>query len=282
LESIGNAIGNVLGPNGLRIFTNQQLGFTSLLFFIFYFAALLYMIDRGRKGLKIPKIRRIAGLDAIDEAVGRATEMGRPVSFSPGISGFVAGTLAAFGIIGHVAKLVAKFDSRLIVCNRMANVYPVTQSIVRQAYLEAGKPDAYRDEDVRFLTEDQFGYAAGVVGIIHREGVAAQMLIGNFYAESLIFAEAGNIAGAIQVSGTDAPAQIPFFIAACDYCMIGEEIYAASAYLTQDRVRIGTLVVQDWSKQIVVALIILGTLTASYAALVGAPSHFVRDILRLW
>ena len=282
MESLGAAIGNILGPNGLHFATSLQLGFTSLLFYVFFVAALLYMMDRGRKGLKIPKIRRIAGLDAIDEAVGRATEMGRPVSFSPGISGFVAGTLAAFGVIGHVAKLVAKFDSRLIVANRNPNVYPVTQSIVRQAYLEAGKPDAYRDEDVRFLTDDQFGYAAGVCGILQREGVAAQMLIGNFYAESLIFAEAGNIAGAIQVSGTDAPAQIPFFVAACDYCMIGEEIYAASAYLTQDRVKIGTLVVQDWSKQIVVVLILLGVLTNTYATFVGAPSHFIRDILRLW
>ena len=35
-----------------------------------------------RKGLYI---RRIAGLDAIDEAIGRATEMGKPIFYVPGI-----------------------------------------------------------------------------------------------------------------------------------------------------------------------------------------------------
>jgi len=281
MESLANALKPILEAIRLTT-TNARLGLTSMLFFIFYASSLLWLIDRGRKGLKIPKIRRIAGLDAIDEAVGRATEMGRPVLFSPGISGFVADTFAAFGVMGHVAKLVAKFDSRLIVCNRDPNVYPVTQSIVRQAYLEAGKPDAYRDEDVRYLTNDQFGYAAGVVGVMNREGVASMMLIGQFYAESLIFAEAGNLAGAIQVSGTGAVTQIPFFLVACDYCLIGEEIYACSAYLTQDKIRVGTLVAQDWAKQLVVVLILAGTVTATFAAFSGSSSHFILDLLRLY
>lgn len=271
------------GLLGSWLYTSQGLGLVSLIFLIFYLVALLWLIDRGRKGYKIPKIRRIAGLDAIDEAIGRATEMGRPVLYSPGIGGFVTDTFASFGVLGHVAKMVAKFDARLIVCNRDVNVFPVTQSIVRQAYLEAGKPDAFRDEDVRYLTSDQFGYAAGVVGIMNREGVAAMVLLGTFYAESLIFAEAGNIAGAIQVAGTGSTAQIPFFVVACDYCLIGEEIYAASAYLTQDKVKMGTLVAQDWGKQIAVVLILAGTITATIHTLTGAEgNHLILDLLKLY
>ena len=264
------------------LYTSQGLGLTSLLVLACYLSALLWLIDRSRKGFKIPKLRRIAGLDAIDEAVGRATEMGRPVLFSPGIGGFSPDTFAAFGVMSHVAKLVAKFDARLIVCNRDVNVYPVTQSIVRQAYLESGKPDAFRDEDVRFLTNDQFGYAAGVVGIMNREGVAAMVLFGQFYAESLIFAEAGNIAGAIQVAGTGAATQIPFFVVACDYCLIGEEIYAASAYLSQDKVKVATLVAQDWGKQVASVLIIVGTITATFASLTGSTTNIIVELLKLY
>ena len=265
------------------LFTSQDFGLMSTIFLICYLGALLWLIDRGRKGFSVPKIRRIAGLDAIDEAVGRATEMGRPVLYSPGISGFVPDTFASFGVLGHVAKLIAKFDARLIVCNRDVNVFPVTQSITRQAFLEAGKPDAYREEDVRYLTSDQFGYAAGVVGIMNREGVAAMVLMGQFYAESLIFAEAGNIAGAIQVAGTGAVAQIPFFVVACDYCLIGEEIYAASAYLTQDKVKMATLVAQDWGKQFAVVMIVLGTISLTVHTLTGGTgNHFILDLLKLY
>ena len=46
---------------------------------------ILVSINRSSSGSWTPKIRRLAGLDAIEEAVGRATEMGAPVHFSPGI-----------------------------------------------------------------------------------------------------------------------------------------------------------------------------------------------------
>ena len=41
-------------------------------------------------------------------------------------------------------------------------------------------------------------------------------------------ARLGNAAGAIQIAGTDAVTQLPFFITTCDYTLIGEELYAAS------------------------------------------------------
>ncbi|NCA80814.1 MAG: hypothetical protein EOM76_11665, partial [Sphingobacteriia bacterium] len=153
------------------LYTSGNFGLTSTLFLIIYVAALLIMVKNARTGGTMPKVRRIAGLDAVDEVVGRATEMGRPVLYSPGIGDLsAADTLASFNVLGHVAKLIAKYDARLIVCNRMPNVQPVTESVVRAAYFEVGKPDAYREDDVRFLTNDQFGYAAGVVGIMNREG----------------------------------------------------------------------------------------------------------------
>ena len=265
------------------LYTSGNFGLTSTLFLIIYVAALLAMVNRARTSGTLPKVRRIAGLDAVDEVVGRATEMGRPVLYSPGIGDLsAADTLASFNVLGHVAKLIAKYDARLIVCNRMANVQPVTESVVRAAYYEVGKPDAYREDDVRFLTNDQFGYAAGVVGIMNREGVSALVMFGLFYAESLVFAEAGNQAGAIQVAATSSTSQTPFFIVACDYCLIGEEIYVAGAYLGQDRVRLATIVVQDWGKQFTLAVILLGTIVATFVSVTGGKGNFIIDLLKLY
>ncbi len=258
------------------IFTSNNLGLSSLVILVLYCCALVYLINRSNKGLKIPKIRRIAGLSAIDEAVGRSTEMGRPVLYSPGIGGFVTETFASFGVLGYVAKLAAQYNTRLIVANRNPNVHPVTEEIVKQSYAEIGKPDAYRPDDVRFITSDQFGYAAGVVGIMNREGVAANIMVGEFLAESLIFAEAGYQAGAIQVAGTANTAQIPFFISACDYCLIGEEIYAAGGYLSKDSIRLATLVAQDWGKQVFAVMIIVGAILATFNI------TWLTDLLKLY
>ena len=224
-----------------------------------------YMIARARAGQKIPEIRKLPGLDAFDEAIGRATEMGRPVHYSPGISG--AGstqTIASFAILGHVAKLCAKYDTRLIQTNADITTYGVAEEVVRQAYLEAGRPDAFNAEDVRFLSDWQFGYASGVLGIFQREKPAANICIGAFWAEALLFMEAGVNQGMIQVAGTNNNAQLPFFVAAADYALIAEEIYAASAYLSKEPVMIGTVVAEDWARIILFALIIVGTVLSFF------------------
>lgn len=229
-----------------------------------YVVALILMIVRARQGIKIPAIYKVAGLDAMDEAIGRCTEMGRPVHFSPGIGDVQnAQTLAAMSILGYVARQCAKYDTDIIATNRNVVVYSIAEEIVKQAYSEVGKPDNFKVENVRFISDDQFAYATGVTGIMYREKPAANLLVGAFWAESLIFAEVGANAGAIQISGTANTHQIPFFVAACDYCLIGEELYAAGAYLTKEPVLLGSLVAQDWGKMVGVVLIVIGTVMAS-------------------
>jgi hypothetical protein len=82
--------------------------------------------------------------------------------------------------------------------------------------------------------------------------------MGQFYAESLILAETANSVGAIQIAGTAMPSQLPFFVAACDYTLIGEELFAASAYLSKDPKLLGSLKGQDVGKFIFLLVILVG------------------------
>ncbi len=227
---------------------------------VLYFGFLIFFVQSAKTGKRL-FIRRIAGLDALDEAVGRATEMGRPILYVPGLGtmGDVA-TIASVNILKPVAKKAAEYETPIIVPNRDPIVMTVAQQVVKEAYLEAGRPDAYREDNVFYLTDSQFAYAAGVDGIMMRERPATNLFMGMFYAESLILAETGNMTGAIQIAGTDAVAQLPFFIAACDYTIIGEELYAASAYLSQDPKLVGSLKAQDLGKAILMFLLLLGSI----------------------
>jgi hypothetical protein len=96
-----------------------------------------------------------------------------------------------------------------------------------------------------------------------REEPAACIYMGGFYAESLILAETGNHIGAIQVAGTAMPSQLPFFVASCDYTLIGEEFFAASAYLSGDPLQIGSLKGQDYGKFLSVLVLLLGIFLAT-------------------
>ncbi|MFH1144707.1 MAG: DUF6754 domain-containing protein, partial [Candidatus Eisenbacteria bacterium] len=222
-------------------------------------ATIIYFISRARRGADL-YIRRIAGLEAVDEAVGRATEMGRPILYSPGLDPMEeVATVASINILSQVARRAGTYETRLIMPNRDAIVMTVAQEVVREAYTEVGRPDLYNPDDIYYTTQSQFGYAAAVVGIMMRERPATNFFIGHFYAESLVLAETGNATGAIQIAGTDSDSQLPFFISACDYTLIGEELYAGSVYLSREPLLLGALKGQDVAKILILAMLLLAT-----------------------
>jgi hypothetical protein len=130
---------------------------------------------------------------------------------------------------------------------------------------------------MRYLSDDQFAFTAGVNGIMLRERPASCIYQGCFYSESLILAETGYVSGAIQVAGTANVAQLPFFVAACDFTLIGEEFFAASAYLSRDPSVVASIEASDWLKMIYLIVILVGVALATAAA--GLPHS--QTILQL-
>ena len=218
---------------------------------------LYYFIDQARKGEEI-YLRPIAGLKAIEEAVGRATEMGKSVLFVPGISDLdQVETVSGLILLGNVAEITAQYETDLNVPVARSIVMEAARETCKESYLKVGRPDLYSDSMVHYISDDQFAYTAGVNGIMLREKPAACFYQGKFYAESLILAETGNSIGAIQVAGTGSAAQIPFFVTACDYTLIGEEFFTASAYLSKKPDLIGCIKGQDIFKLFVMVTMVL-------------------------
>jgi hypothetical protein len=238
-------------------------GWFGLLFTLAFVIFIVFNVKRAEKAQLF--IRRVAGLNAIEEAVGRATEMGRPVLMVPGLSDPVnAYAVQAINICSHVTKIAAKFSNPIILCAYSASMYTLAQEVIRDTYQSEGYPERYDVDSVRFISDRQFAFAAGVSGLILREQTAAAFFLGEFYAESLIFAETANSIGAIQVASSTEATQTPFFIAACDYVLIGDEFYAASAFLTREPVMVGSLVGQDWAKMTAIGFILAGMISQSF------------------
>jgi len=236
-----------------------------LVFFI------LWKILSARRGRDL-FIRRIPGLSVLDEAVGRATEMGRPMLYVPGLGGLDIVGLQAMSIMSHIIKRAANYSTRVIVPLCDPVLYTVAEEVAKDSYSTAGVPEMYISDDIRYLTNQQFAWASGVVGIQHREKVATAFYFGWFAAEALILAENGQMVGAIQVAGTPSIIQIPFFLAACDYTIIGDEYYAASAYLSREPTLLGSLVGQDYCKILMMGIVLLGVIGVTLA---GVKSHWL-------
>ncbi len=244
--------------------------------------AILYFVYKARSGKEL-YIRKIAGLEEVDNAVGRATEMGKKIVYIPGRQDMDnVQTIAAVLLLGRVARLAAEYETRLEVPNARSMVMVSCREVVKEAFLKAGRPDAYREDDIYYITEDQFGFAAAVDGMMLRDKPAAVFYQGAFFAESLLFAETGNSIGAIQIAGTAQPTQLPFFVVACDYTLIGEELFAASAYLSKEPRLLGSLKGQDVGKFVTMAAISLGVLLATLQTLGFFPREWVAAFASLF
>ncbi len=235
-------------------------------------ASVVAMIQLARSGV-VMKVRTIPALKAIDEAVGRATEMGRPILFVPGLQDMnEMQTIAGLNVLSRVSRTVAEYDATIEVPTSRALVMTAARETVQASYLAVGRPDSFNPDLIYYVTDEQFGYVAYLAGHMTRKKPAACFYMGIFFAESLILAETGNSVGAIQIAGTAEASQLPFFVAACDYTLIGEEFFAASAYLSGEPDQLGSLKGQDIGKGIAVALLVIGSLLATIATFAGPES----------
>jgi hypothetical protein len=237
---------------------------------------ILYGMEAAKK--KLPRFRRLTGLDALPEMVGRAAEMNRPLHFTTGLGDLTSTVapqlVAGLAVLAYVAELCANYGVKMIYSVYQAQVMPIATELMKAAYIKAGKPEEFiPEESVRYLSGEQFAYASAVQGIAERERPAANIMIGPFYAESMLFAETFNRIGSIQLAGTARGYQIPFFAVICDYLLISEEIYAAGAYLSKDPIVSGTIMGQDYGKILAFILMLLGVLATTFG------SSIITDLL---
>ncbi len=229
-----------------------------------------------RKNKKPFTIRKINGLQAVEDAIGRATEMARPLLYTPGWGGDIQRptTIASMNILSFVAEKTAQYDCDLVFPTHDPIIMSVAQEVVKESYSRAGYPDRYKEDNISYVSSSQFGYAAAVDGIISRTKPASIFLLGTFEAESLILAETGTSINAIQIAGTDSTIQLSFFIVACDYTLIGEELFAASGYLSGNKSILASVQAQDIMKIMIAVFIVTAVIWATVESLSGTPLSY--------
>jgi len=221
-----------------------------------------YLIDHGWK----VSIRRLAALDALEDAVGRCAEMGRPLHYALGWYSIKQGSdyapqkISGFTVLGYVSELAGRYGVPVHVSLARSEELPMVREIVRQGYIASGHPEVYKEEEIQYITDALYGYFAGVSGRLMRDRPAANIMIGPFEAEVCMFAETADALGALQIGGSAQTWQLPAWASVVDYCLLGEEVYAAGAYLSNDPGQQSSIVMLDWIKILLVAIAVIGAL----------------------
>jgi hypothetical protein len=253
------------------VFGNLGIGQQQALMFalLLPFFPLLLLLNRRIRERGRPPLRPIAGYAALQRYLGRATESGRKVHVSIGTGGVgtrvTAESLAGVTVLEYVAGHALATGSEFVVTVSDPSLLPVAKDVVGSARAAQGYPEDYDPSCVRFISPDKVAYAAGVADILGHAQVSANVLVGSFGDEFLLMSEVGARKDLSQVGGTTSTEILPFVYASTDHTLIGEEIFAAGAYLRNKTSHLASLVTQDWLRTAIIITIVIGIVVRSLA-----------------
>lgn len=234
----------------------------ALSFFIFWF--LWYR--RGRLAEVMP--RPLPPLERLRAYLNQAAEMGEEVHLSPG-SGIlhernsVAETLAGLEVVAGVSREALALGVPVHATADDAVVSLVNGNAVDRAHQLAGRPPGLAAESTWVAQQNPVAYAAGVMGVLSRPEVQGNVVVGALGEELLLLGEVGATECKFQLAGAARPAAAALLPLVTDDYLLGEEIYAAGAYLDPRPGRVVSLLVQDGIRWIVLLLIVLGVILAT-------------------
>jgi hypothetical protein len=245
---------------------------TLLLLVIALIVAILTLLhhERVRTGKRVVSLRPLAALDILRRATAFGAETGRAVHLSPG-AGSIGGrastaeTIAGLLAVERVVTEAAVNGAAVLASSGDATTHLALRGVMRQAYQRAGLGQDYNPANVSLLAHrDPMAYASGVTTLYGRQRLEASMLVGSFDQEYLLAAEVGAQRGIPQLGGASSTTAQPLVYLASDAALVGEEIYAADAYLAQSPIQRARLLTHDALRTVViVAMIALLVLSAA-------------------
>jgi hypothetical protein len=248
-----------------------------LIFVILFFAAWL-PLERGREVL----LRPLRSLNKIREMNEQAAETGTTVHFSPGTGGLsgqsgTAEALNGLTTLSSAARYSARSRSNLVTTTNDSLTYLAAEDTARVEYIQAGRENDRQPEKTRFVTQqDRMAYTAGVNYILSNEKVAGSVMIGRFSDEYLLAGDTMARRDISQVVGSTQVEALPLMAATAglDNVLIGEEVYAAPAYLDRQPAHLASLLTQDRLRLAIIVIIIAGVIAATLGVTIG--DYFLR------
>jgi hypothetical protein len=210
------------------------------------------------------RLRRMRSIEELGKALERSVEAGERVHLSLGTGSLIgaesAPGLAGLAILGRVALATTMSDKPVVVTTGDGALGILAQDSLRSAYQRAGEPRRYEATEGRVLGLTPFSYAAGLPPVLATEDVSVHVLLGSFGAEGALAAHFGKRQQAFVFGGTDDVPSQALLYATTDHPLIGEEVFAAGAYLNTGPLHRSSLRAQDMLRTVIILAIVVGTL----------------------
>ena len=209
-------------------------------------------------------LRPIEAYERLNRAVGLAVENGTRLHISLGRGNLFTArggsALARLAMLRRLAERTSASDRPPIVTSGDASLAILSQDTLRSGYRAAGAEEQYRFSTGRLTGLTPFSYAAGTMPIEHDENVSANVVIGDLGAESALIAEASDRENSSLIAASDDLSAQAIFYASAQEPLIGEELFAAGAYVGAGAAHDASLQVQDILRWLIILAILAGSL----------------------
>lgn len=252
-----------------------------LVAFLIFFLVAWSNVEQGRGRT----LRALTPLNRLRSLLGQSAESGRGLHFSPGSGGLndqpgTAETLNGLALLDEIARGAARAGASLEVSANDTLTYLAAGDVAEAEFEAAGRPDDFdREDNVRFVTQqDRLAYIVGVESALGTGETGGAVLVGRFDAEYLLAGETASRLNIPQVVGSSRVEALPLMTVSAGFeeTLVGEEIYAAPAYLSRRPALLASLRAQDALRLLVIAVIILGVIAASTGLVSDIGNYFLR------
>ncbi len=222
-----------------------------------------WFMARFKAGYR-PRLRRIAGFSRLRHLLAEAVETGRPLHLSVGVGGVgnetTADTLAGLSVLGYLARQSAQTGTPPIVTTADPAAMLAAQNTARSAARGSAAEAAVSAGQVRWVAPQPAAYAAGVMNLLDAGQAGANVMVGKFGDEYLLMGETAARRRLPHIGGAGDPNTLPFIYVTAQETLLGEDIYAAGAYLQRRPTQVAGLLAQDVLRWLIGAAVLGGIL----------------------
>ena len=233
-----------------------------LLIFVPFF--ILFTL-RAKNGARFP-LRPIAAYKRLCELVSQAAESGHVIHVGMGSGGIgtpaTPEALMGLTVFGYIARQAGQYNQATLGTTGDPTILTAAQGILQRARAEAGFPEQYSGRELQFYGPHPFAYAVGAFDSLRARPYLANVLLGHFGAEGLWLAEATSSKEMSRLGGVAPPTAAALMQSSLDETVIGEEVFAAGAYLDKPS-HLGSLASQDLMRIIIILTILVGSILTS-------------------
>jgi hypothetical protein len=239
-----------------------------LLLLVLFGVLVLVFFFTFRAGRR-PRFRAIPAFGLLRGQMGRAIESGRDLHVSIG-TGSISGddtatTLAGLAVAEYLADEAAASGIAPTVTASDPTSVLLAEDAVRRPYIRQGNLADFPRGAARLPALNPTQYAAATMDLLNHEPVLTNIMSGAFGSEAALIDQAANNSDLPQLFGGSDPRALAVMTTSTDHVLMGEEMYAAKAYLRAQLPHLAGLRAADALRIVIAVLIVVALILGLFS-----------------